>query len=110
MRKEPEAAGHFQCGTSPNEELRAVPGPRVPALLDVLLGWRPSLHPLRCLRRLSVALFDGFIGTTAPSDSPLPCVPDCGFRLHSAMGSPGSRPYNFAAFRGSQTTWVRCPA
>src|SRR6266571_2743750 len=53
MRKEPEAAGHFQCGTSPNEELRAVPGPRVPALLDVLLGWRPSLHPLRCLGCLS---------------------------------------------------------
>src|SRR6266849_953928 len=48
MRNEPEAAGHFQCGRSPNEELRAVPGPRVPALLDVLLGWRPSLHPLRC--------------------------------------------------------------
>jgi len=21
MRKEPEAAGHFQCGTSPNEEI-----------------------------------------------------------------------------------------
>ena len=53
MRKEPEAAGHFQCGTSPNEELRAVPGSRVPALLDVLLGWRPSLHPLRCLGRLT---------------------------------------------------------
>src|SRR6266849_5587109 len=53
MRNEPEAAGHFQCGRSPNEELRAVPGPRVPALLDVLLGWRPSLHPLRCLGRLS---------------------------------------------------------
>src|SRR5689334_12187140 len=57
--------------------------------------------------------------TAAPPRFPSPLikpdVPTSAIRLsdglpQSAMGSPGSRAYNFAAWKGSQTTWVRCPA
>src|SRR5450759_588483 len=69
---------------------------------------------------LPLALFDGFIGTTAPSDSSLPCMPDvrlspspAGLPLARAAGDEVSRILcarrapNFTACQGSQTTWVR---
>jgi hypothetical protein len=70
-----------------------------------------------------VAWFDGFIGTTARSDSSLPCMPDvrltpspAGLPLTRAVGNKVSRiscaqrAPNFAACQGSPTTWVRRPA
>src|SRR3989442_392504 len=88
--------------------LRAVPGPRVPAGRSPWLTPFPppsplprALVPLLCSTASSVLLRHPTPHCRACRSCGFRLLrPDCGFRLQSAMGSPGSRAYNFAACQG----------